>query len=234
MQDGSTPTYAPYIQNIVDTSKAIAHDCCLDDTLNLIITVAANVTPIKICSLWLLDESEKPPILRLKVTSSINADYIQTRTLQINEGVVGCAVARKRLLVVDNVLSAPRFKEKTMARKLGLVSMLGVPLIGYDGGVLGALSCFTTYPHRFSKEEKEVITAVADQAAVVIQNTELLVRNRLVQEELHTHELLKKAADVLIRRREINAAEATGCIQKYSNDSYQSIRYIAEAILLSD
>jgi len=50
-------------------------------------------------------------------------------------------------LIVEDVLKEPRFKEKDMARRLGLVSMLGVPLHVKEDRVIGVLDCFTLKPY---------------------------------------------------------------------------------------
>jgi len=56
---------------------------------------------------------------------------------------------------------------------------------------------------------------------------------RIIQEELETRKLLQRAKEVLMRRRNIKAEGAHRWIQKRSMDSRESMRSIAEAILLS-
>ena len=63
-----------------------------------------------------------------------------------------------------------------MARKLGLVSMLSVPLQAKNNEVIGVLNCFTAVPHDFTEPEINLITAVANQAAVAIVNARLYTR----------------------------------------------------------
>ena len=62
-----------------------------------------------------------------------------------------------------------------MAKKLGLVSMVGVPLQLKDEKVIGVLNCFTAEPYDFSSTEVNLLRAVANQAAVALLNTELMV-----------------------------------------------------------
>ncbi len=121
-----------------------------------------------------------------------------------------------------------------MAKKIGLVSMLSVPLQVKDDKVIGVLNCFTSEPHEFSETEVNLITAVANQSAVAILNTELLVKTRVIQEELETRKLVERAKEVLMQKRKIKADEAYRWLQKRSMDSRKSIRQIAEAVLLSE
>jgi signal transduction protein with GAF and PtsI domain len=227
-------THEKYIKALMDISRAITSDLYLEEILKLIVMVTAKVTGVEICSLWLVDESESPVKLRLKATQSIDQDYMKDRSLNLNEGVVGFVAAQKRPLIVKDVLKEKRFKEKEMAKKLGLVSMVSIPLQVKDEKVIGVLNCFTAQPHDFSETEVNLITAVANQAALAILNTELMVKTKVIQEELETRKLIDRAKEVLMRKRNIKGEEAFRWLQKRSMDSRKSIGQIAEAILLSE
>ena len=218
----------------MDISRAITSDLYLEDILKLIVMVTANVTGVEICSLWLIDESENPKMIRLKATQAIDPDYVEDRALPLTEGVVGYVATHNKPLIVEDVLKEHRFKEKAMAKKLGLVSMVSVPLQLKDKKVVGVLNCFTAEPHLFSETEVNLITTVANQAAVAILNTELMVKTKVIQEELETRKLVERAKEVLIRRRKMGGDEAFRWMQKRSMDSRKSMRQIAEAILLSE
>ena len=223
-----------YIKAITDISRAITSDLYLEDILKLIVMVTAKVTGVEICSLWLIDESQTPKKIRLKATQAIDPEYVKDRALNMDEGVVGFVITHNQPLIIKDVLKEPRFKEKEMARKLGLVSMVGVPMHAKGENVIGVLNCFTVEPHEFSETEVNLITAVANQAAVAILNTELMVKTKVIQEELETRKLVERAKEVLMRRRNMKGDEAHRWIQKRSMDFRKSIRHIAEAILLSD
>ncbi len=227
-------TYDGYIKALTDISRAITSDLFLEDLLKLIVMVTAKVTGVEICSLWLIDENEKPPKIRLKATQSIDPEYVKDRSLNLDEGVVGYVVTHKRPITIKNVLRSKRFKEKEMARKLGLVSMVGVPLQLKDEKIIGVLNCFTVSPHRFSKTEINLLTAVANQAALAIMNAELILKAKVIQEELETRKLIERAKEILVRRRSMDVNSAFRWIQKRSMDSRKSMREVAEAILLSE
>ena len=218
----------------MDISHAITSDLYLEDILKLIVMVTAKVTGVEICSLWLIDESQKSQKIRLKATQTIDPDYVKDRSLNMNEGVVGFVATKNQPLIVNDVLSEPLFKEKDMAQKLGLVSMLSVPLHVKDEKVIGVLNCFTSKPHEFLETEINLITTVANQAALAILNTELMVKTRVIQEELETRKLVERAKEVLMRRRSMNGDEAYRWIQKRSMDIRKSMGHVAEAVLLSE
>jgi len=227
-------TYDGYIQALTDISRAITSDLFIEDLLKLIVMVTAKVTGVEICSLWIVNEQEKPPKIRLKSTQSISPDYIKDRSLDLNEGVVGYVVTHKKPLILNDVLESDRFKEKEMAKKLGLVSMVGIPLITKDEKVIGVLNCFTAQPHNFADTEVNLLRAVANQAAVAIVNTELMVKTKVIQEELEGRKKIEQAKEILMHTRKLNGDDAYGWIRKRSMNSRKSIREVAEAVILSN
>jgi len=234
MEKITSETYDKYLKALMDISRAITSDQYLEDILKLIVMVTARVTGVEICSLWLIDDRVTPNKIRLKATQAIDPEYVKDRSLNMDEGVVGLVATTKRPLIIENVLREPRFKEKDMAKKLGLVSMIGVPLEVKDKEVIGVVNCFTSVPHHFLEAEINLITAVANQAAVAILNTELMVKSKVIQEELETRKLVDRAKEILMTRHNMEGEEAYRWVQKKSMDSRKSMRQIAEAILLSD
>jgi GAF domain-containing protein len=233
--DIKTPAnYDAYLKALMDISRAVTSDLYLEEILKLIVMVTARVTGVEICSLWLIDEGATPPVIRLKASQAIDPEYIQDRSLSLDEGVVGYVASRGEPLMVPDVLAEPRFKEKQMAHKLGLVAMLGVPLAVRDGRVIGVLNCFTAGPHTFSDTEINLIRTVANQAAAAILNTELKLKAQLIKDELETRKRVERAKEILMRRRSMTGPEAFRWIQKRSMDSRKSMREVAEAILLSE
>ena len=227
-------TYDKYIKGLMDISRAITSDLYLEDILKLIVMVTAKVTGVEICSLWLIDEDENPNMIRLKATQAIDPEYVKDRSLKLTEGVVGYVATYKYPLIVDDILKEPRFKEKEMAKKLGLVSMVSVPLMVQDEKVIGVLNCFTAKSHMFSETEVNLITTVANQAAVAILNTELMVNSKVIQEELETRKLVERAKETLMQRRNKTGEDAYQWMRKRSMDTRKPIRLVAEAILLSE
>jgi signal transduction histidine kinase len=162
---------AKEINALLEISKAIASGLYLEDVLRLIVTVTANIMNSKICSLWIFDERDQK--LKLKATQSISEEYLKERSLALGEGVVGRVALRNQPMAILDVLKNPLYKEKELAKKEGLVSMLSVPMCIKDR-VIGVINCYTSFPHSFSKSEEEILTTVANQAAICIDNSGLM------------------------------------------------------------
>jgi signal transduction protein with GAF and PtsI domain len=224
-------SHVEQIRALTEISKAITSDRYLDDILTLVVTVTAKVMDSKICSLWLIDEKEKA--LKLRATQTISKEYLKERNLKLSEGVVGHVASNNRPMAIFDVLEEPKYKEKEMARKEGLSSMLSVPLVVKEK-VIGVINCYSQKPHNFTDIEVNLLTTVANQAAVAIENTELMVKTRVIQEELESRKLVERAKEILMTRKGLTGAEAFRRIQKQSMNARKSMREIAEAILLAE
>jgi signal transduction protein with GAF and PtsI domain len=220
-----------HIEALSRISKAITSDRYIEDILRLVVTVTAETMHSKICSLWLIDDSDNT--LKLRATQSISEDYLKERSLKKGEGIVGQVAVKCQPRLVLNVLEDPDYKEKELARKEGLVSMLSVPMVVKDR-IVGVINCYTSYPHEFTETEQHVLITVANEAAVAIENTELMVRTKVIQEELESRKMIERAKDLLMTRRGLSGVEAYRWIQKRSMDARKSMRDVSEAIILTE
>ncbi len=223
-----------YKNYLCSFSHTIAYKKYMEDILKLIMTVTTSITDIKICSIWLIDGTENPNKIKLRASQGIEAKFVKNRSLGMNEGIVGLVVSSQKIVFVEDILKEPQFKEKEMAKKLGLVSMVGIPMKDKNNNTTGALSCFVTRHHEFSATEINMMTILAKQASNIIQNTEFMVKEKVIQEELVTIKKIENATDILMRHLNIGIDEAHKRIQKCSTKSLQSFRQVAEAILMSN
>lgn len=217
-----------HIEALSKIAQVITSDMYLDDILKLIVTVTAQTLGSKICSIMLVDEKKQELVIR--ATQSISEDYNKKPPLKIGEGIAGKAAGEKRAISIYDVTQEKEYKYKDIARKNDLVSLLCVPLM-VKGRVIGVINLYTSKLHKFTKNEVNMLTAVANQAAMVIENTELMVRTRVIQEELETRKLVEKAKGILMKDQGLSEAEAYRTIQKYSMDSRKSMRQVAEAVI---
>ena len=223
-------SYPKQIEALKEISTAISSDRYIEDVLRLIVTVTANVMDSKVCSLWLIDE--KGDSLKVRATQTMNKEYLKERSLKLGEGVVGYVSQQNKPANILDVLKEPRYKEKELAKKMGLRSMLSVPMRVKDR-VIGVINIYKSYLHEFTKTELDLLTTVANQAAICIENTELMVRSKVIQEELETRKLLERAKGILMKEYGLLEDDAFSRIRKKSMDTRRSMRDIAEAIILA-
>ncbi|MDD5247116.1 MAG: GAF and ANTAR domain-containing protein [Candidatus Omnitrophica bacterium] len=222
--------FAEQLKAISKISKAIASDFFLDDILRLVVTVTAEVLGSNICSLMLIDE--KTGELMVRATQSISEQYNKKPPLKIGEGIAGRVAKENKPIAVKDVVKEKEYKHKDIARKEGLASLLCVPM-SVKGKVIGVINCYTPKAHAFSDEEIEVLTTIANQAAVAIENTELTVKSKSIKEELETRKRIERAKGILMRDEGLTEEQAYLRVRKYSMDNRKTMREVAEAIILS-
>jgi signal transduction protein with GAF and PtsI domain len=227
MKKGS---YKDYLETLSKIGKAITSDLYLGDILKLIVTLTANVMHAKICSLWLLDDKEQA--LRIRATQAMSEEYLKDRKLMVGEGIVGLVAKEKKPIVIPDVSADSRYKEKILAKKEKLVSMVSVPMM-VKNRVIGVINCYTTTLYDFSESDIDLLTAVANQAAVSIENTELMVKTKIVQEELEARKKIEKAKGILMKEKGLTEEQAYELLRKASMNKRLTMKDVAEAIILS-
>ena len=224
-----TISHAKQFEALSRVSRTITSNLYLEDILKLIVTVTAEIMDSKICSLMLIDEKTRE--LVLKATQSMSEVYNKKPPLKLGEGIAGRVALGNKPMAIYDLSKEPEYKYKDIAAKEGLKSLLSVPL-AVRGKVIGVLNNYTSYPHKFTKNEINILTTVVNQAAIVIENAELMVKTKVVQEELETRKLVERAKGILMREQGMSEEEAFRKIQKQSMDLRKSMRDIAEAIIL--
>jgi len=224
------PKASDHIEALSKISRAITSELYLEDILKLIVSVTAQAMGSKVCSLMLLDEKKKELVIR--ATQSISEAYNKKTPLKLGEGIAGKVALTKEPIQIYDVTEEKEYKYKDIARKEGFASLLCVPMI-VKNKAIGVINLYTSKPHKFTRTEINTLTAIATQAAMVIENTELIVKTKVIQEELEVRKLVERAKGILMRESSVSEDEAYRLIQKYSMDSRKSMREIAEAIILT-
>ncbi|MBN2427075.1 MAG: GAF and ANTAR domain-containing protein [Deltaproteobacteria bacterium] len=211
-------------------SEAITSDLYLDDILKFIVTITAELFGSKICSLMLLDESKNE--LLVKATQSISEEYNKKENIKVGTGISGKVAKTGQTISVLDVRESNQYYNKEIAKKEKLCSLLSVPLT-VKGEVIGVLNCYTSRPHRFSKNEERVIQSIANQAAVVIENFRLVVESQVIKDELEARKTIETAKKILMEQEGLTEKDAYSRLRKFSMNTRKSMRVIAEAIVLT-
>lgn len=134
-------------------------------------------------SLWMIEKADDGnAVLRVKASHGLRQEYVNTASLSLDPtlSIVSAGIAQKRPVsrpdIFDDETPLP-FWYKEEAALRGWRSFLSVPLLGPAGRPLGALSVYGSSVREFSKDEQELLTAFANQAAIALED--LLQRQRL-------------------------------------------------------
>ncbi|MFA5177089.1 MAG: GAF and ANTAR domain-containing protein [Candidatus Omnitrophota bacterium] len=222
--------YIKQIEAIAKVANLITSGVYLEELLRLIVNVTAEIMSSKISSLMLFDPEKKE--LVVKATQSISEAYNKKPNLKLGEGIAGRVAQEKKAIVVLDIKEDARYLNQDIASKEKLCSLASVPL-AVKGRIIGVLNCYTSKKHEFSKYELDLLTALANQAALAIENAELDLRARSAEEALTTRKLVERAKEILAQEANILPSEAYRLIQKQSMDARKSMREVAEAIILA-
>lgn len=225
--------YQIYLKQIEALSKVaslIASGMYLDELLRLIVNVTADAMNSKISSLMILDTEKKELVTR--ATQSVSEAYNKKPNLKLGDGIAGLVAQENKPIIVLDLQKDQRYLNQDIAKKEGLVSLASVPL-AVKGKVIGVLNCYTSKKHEFTKTDLDILSALANQAALAIENAELALRARSAEEALLTRKLVERAKEILAMEVNILPSEAYRLIQKQSMDTRKSMRDISEAIILT-
>ncbi len=203
----------------------------LDEILDLIAVVTAEMLNSKICSIMLLDAKGKEFII--KAAHSLSEEYMRKPNVRVNDSLSGEVIKTRRPKAVYDVRKETNFFFRDLAVKERLTSLLSVPMVVKERAI-GIINVYTKDPHVFTDEEISILQIVANQAAVAVENTRLMEEALKAKEALETRKLVERAKGVLMRMNHLSEEAAHRLIHKKSMDSCRSMKEIAESILLMD
>ncbi len=234
MKKNQHKPHEQYINTLMNVSRAITSDKCMEDIVKLIVMVAANTIDADACFLWLTEENVTQHKLRLKATHVTDDcpanDYLLGDMDQL---ITECYEYCTGSFIIKDALKNPWFREKKWVKRIGPISMIGVPLTVNEDQRIGVMTCFRKKTYSFTEAEKNLLETVANQAAITITNTEMFVRNRVVHEEMKTIRIIEKARNILMKKNNLGIMDAQNWLRKCSIESLATVRQVAEAVLIS-
>jgi signal transduction protein with GAF and PtsI domain len=217
------------IENLSRVSETISSNRYLEEILNLVVKLCSEMTESSICSIMLVDESKQE--LVIKAARCSNEEYLRKPPLKINRSLVGRVVRDKQMVVVRDVAAEPDYQYPELAKKEGLHSLVSIPLTVKDK-VIGAINCYAT-ANSLTKEEIHLLSSIAHQAALAIENTRLAAETLAAQKALESRKLVERAKGILQVEASLSEEEAYKRIQQQSRRLRKPMKEIAEAIILA-
>ena len=158
---------ADELSTLFNIGKIITGTLNLEEVLNQIVEKASYLMNTKICSLMLLNEEGSELII--KAVHGGSPDYIQRPNLKVGESLIGKVVVTKKPLPVLDVRQVRGYMYLDLARREGLCSLLSVPLI-FKEQVIGVINVYKSTQEKFTPDEIDLLSNLADQSAMAIQN----------------------------------------------------------------
>ena len=218
------------ISTLAQVGQIIASGTYLDEMLQLIVRMIAEMMQARVVSVMLVDAQKNELVLKAAKCSS--EEYWRKPNLKIGNSLISQVVKAKAPLMVRDVTKEKGYQYPELASKEGVRSLVSVPMILKDS-VIGVINVYSAEERVFSKEDLRVLSTVADQAAMAFENTKLNVAIQESQEALQTRKVVERAKSILQRQANLNEEEAYRRIQQQSMRTRRSMREIAEAVILS-
>jgi signal transduction histidine kinase len=155
---------------LFEIGKVITGTLNLEEVLEVIVEKASYLMDTRVSSLMLLNDNGDE--LVIKAVHGGGADYTIKPDLRVDESLIGRVVQTRKPLMVLDVRKEKRYKHIEVAKKVGLCSLLSVPLMLKDD-VIGVINTYTAVLHRFTADEIQLLSSLADQSAIAIENARL-------------------------------------------------------------
>jgi signal transduction protein with GAF and PtsI domain len=201
-----------------------------DEMLQLIVRMIAEMMQARVCSIMLVDTQRNELVLKAAKCSS--DEYWQRPNLKIGKSLISRVVKESAPLMVRDVTKEAGYLYPDLATKEGVRSLVSVPMV-YKDHVIGVINVYSAEERTFSGEDLRVLTTVANQAALAVENTKLTVAVQESQEALQTRKLVERAKSILQKQAHLTEEDAYKRLQQQSMRTRKSMREIAEAVILS-
>jgi signal transduction protein with GAF and PtsI domain len=219
------------LETLSQVSETVASNRLLEDVLQLIVTMTAQLMNSKICSIMLVDQASGE--LRIAATQSLSEAYRRKPPLKVGQSMSGRAVQDHHPVYVSDVKEEAGYFYRDLAKQEGLHSLLSIPMLMKENPI-GVINVYTSSYHAFSDEEVTTLQAIANQSAVAIEHTRLMEKSFEMQEALEVRKLVERAKGFIMASRGLSEPEAFRLMQRQSMNLRKSMREIADAIILAE
>ncbi|MGE5187031.1 MAG: GAF domain-containing protein [Acidobacteriota bacterium] len=181
---------------VQEVSRALSTTSDLDVLLRMIVEKVTELMSADRATLYMVTEDGRQ--LWSKVIQG--GEVVEIR-LDVGEGIAGWVAQTREIVNIPDAYADQRF-QPAVDLKSGYRtrSILGVPMVGAQGGLVGVVQVLNKADGPFTTADEELMTALASQAAIAIENarlyTSLVVQNK---------ELMDARRDLERRQRELNA-----------------------------
>jgi GAF domain-containing protein len=157
-----------YFQVFHEVTRAVLSVLDVETVLHLITKRIVSSLDIKASALMLL--SEKSHRLELVASHGLTQKYLGKGPLYSDRSIADAL--RDRPILVENARADERVQYREEAREEGIASILSVPMVMREE-VIGVLRIYTAEPRRFSQNEMDLISAIAEIGAIAIENARI-------------------------------------------------------------
>jgi two-component system, NtrC family, sensor kinase len=170
------------LEALFSISTEISSTLRLEEVLQRVVAHACRLMEARVASL-LLKEADA---LKPAATYGASAAYLAQPDRDLAKSLTGEVIRTGRPLYIADVRKETQYSVSELAQKEGLCSLLSVPL-HTKTEVIGVLNVFTAEQRYFDEADIRLLTLLAAQSAIAIDNA------RLHQDEMEAREQLRQS-----------------------------------------
>ncbi|HVT44845.1 MAG TPA: ATP-binding protein [Thermoanaerobaculia bacterium] len=155
--------------SLSNIGKTISLRLSTDELLLAIYTECRKIVDVSLFSIALLDEEAKELSFALDIRDGVR---LPKERIPLGAGLNSWVISHRRPLLVGSVAEERRLGLAAVADSKATESWLGVPMIARDR-VVGVIAVESYHKNVFTNDDVLLLTSIANQAAVAIENARL-------------------------------------------------------------
>jgi GAF domain-containing protein len=204
----------------------------VDTALALVTTLAeATIARTTGAGVTIADEHGK----HSKAASNQLVEQADALQYEFDEGPCLTAWRTRQLIRIDDTATDSRWPSwNSAAARLSVRSVLSVPLV-VDGEGIGAIKVYSDQPANYGQHEERVMSLFAEQAAILLANTQSLQQarrlSRQLTDALGSRDAVVRATGVLLARGAADQDAAFVALTDAATRSGQAVHEVARELL---
>jgi signal transduction histidine kinase len=226
-------TLARY-ERLMEISRTLNSTLELDSLLEYIVASARDLTDTEAASIMLISRDGD---LRFEASLDLSGLNLDSIAVPLDNSIAGWVVTHSEPLVIADVRNEPRWSRNVDEQTaFETRNMLAVPMRTHNKtiGCLEALNKHDNQP--FTDEDVNVLTTLAAQAAVAVENARLFEQSDLIAEmvhELRTPLAAIKATTHIILRPELSEEKRRSLVDTIATETNRLTRMTTEFLDLA-
>jgi two-component system, sensor histidine kinase PdtaS len=165
-----------HLRLLTDTIAAVNSSLDLQEVLELVASKVADALGTDACFVYLYDERSDELVLRATHGTRVE-ELTRTPRMRPGEGITGAAASeRAPVMIAAQAHLDPRFKQFPNLPEDEYESILAVPIVTRADELEGALNVRTREARAFTRDEIDLLVAIALQVAQTIEHAKLYER----------------------------------------------------------
>lgn len=216
------------IEVLHEIGERIAAADPLSTVLKLVVEFVAAVVKCDSCFIYVLDGAE----LTLRASQNPHDEVVDHLKIRMGQGITGWVAENRRPVAIgENASLDPRFQAFHELPEDRYEAFLSVPILCRDK-LVGVINAQHREPRQHSRREVHLISTIGFLVGPEIEMARLEAESMKSSELAEARRMVDEAQKVLARMLKVDEDEAYLVMQKESRERRESMKQVAEAVLL--